>query len=78
MQPYQHVLEEEVKEEEYLHRERRFGALRRVVTLPRGLNTGKAEATYENGVLTIRVPRAEEAKRKSLKIHVKALEGKKS
>ena len=72
------TLEEEVKEEEYLHREHRFGEFRRVVTLPRGLKADKAEATYENGVLTIRVPKAEEAKRKSLKINVKALEGKKS
>ncbi len=70
------ALEDEVKEDEYLHREHRFGALRRVVTLPRGLKTDKAEATYENGVLTIRVPKAEEAKKKVLKIEVKALEGK--
>ena len=71
-------LEEEVKEKEYLHRERRLGALRRVVTLPRNLKTDVAEANYENGVLTIRIPKADEAKRKSLQINVKALEGKKS
>ena len=71
------TLDEEVKEE-YIHREHRFGEFRRVVALPRGLETDKAEAVYENGVLTIRVPRAEDVKKKSLKINVKALEGTKS
>ena len=72
------ALEEEGNEPEYLHREHRFGQFRRIVKLPRGLKADEAEATYENGVLTVRVPRAEEAKKKSLKINVDALAGSKS
>ena len=67
-----------VEEGAYLHREHRLGRFRRVLSLPRDLDADKAKAAYENGVLTIRIPRAEEAKRKSLKIEVNALEGAKS
>ncbi|MCE2403884.1 MAG: Hsp20/alpha crystallin family protein [Dehalococcoidia bacterium] len=72
------ALEEEAKENEYLHREHRFGKFRRVVRLPKGLNTDEAEAAYENGVLTVRVPREKDAKKRSLEINVNALEGSKS
>ncbi len=72
------TLEEEVKQEEYLHREHRFGKFHRVVRLPKGLNTDEAEAAYENGVLTVRMPRAEEAGKRILEINVNALEGSKS
>ena len=67
----------EVKEEEYLHREHRFGAFRRTVSLPDGLDTGKAESSYENGILTVTIPKTEERKPKALKIDVKSSEGKK-
>ena len=71
-------LEKEVKEEEYLHREHRHGAFRRAVALPHNLDTEKADASYENGILTVTIPKVEESKSKSLKINVKALEGEKS
>ena len=59
-------------DEEYLHREHRYGALRRSVTLPQGLEIGKADASYENGVLTVTIPRSEESRAKTLKIEVKS------
>lgn len=60
----------EVKEEDFLRRERRYGTFRRLVRLPSGLNTDKAESTYEGGVLTITIPKEETAKPKSLKVKV--------
>ena len=60
--------EEEQKEMDYLVRERRYGAYHRTVTLPTGLNTEKAEASLENGVLTLTIPRAEESKAKHIKV----------
>ncbi|HIC95788.1 TPA: Hsp20/alpha crystallin family protein, partial [Candidatus Bipolaricaulota bacterium] len=45
--------EEEVKRENYYCRERRFGAFGRSVTLPVPVVADKAEAVFENGVLTL-------------------------
>lgn len=63
--------EEEVKKENYFYQERRIGSFRRVITLPEGLKTDHADATFENGVLTISIPKAEEAKPKQFKVKVK-------
>ncbi len=63
--------EEEVKQENYLRRERRFGSFCRSVTLPGGLITDKAEANYTNGILTLTFPKAEEVKPKSIKVRTK-------
>lgn len=63
--------EEEVKRENYLRRERRFGSYCRSVTLPGGLETDKAEADYSDGILTLTFPKAEEVKPKSIKIKTK-------
>ena len=58
----------EIKEAEYIHRESFTGDFCRSVTLPDGLDADKAEATMENGVLTVTIPRLEEAKPKSIKV----------
>jgi HSP20 family protein len=63
--------EEEVKRENYLRRERRYGSSCRSVTLPGGLETDKAEADYTDGILTLTFPKAEEVKPKSIKIKAK-------
>ena len=67
--------EEEVKRDDYLYQERRYGAFSRSVRLPGSLKTDKAEAVFENGVLTLTIPKAEESKPKTVKVKV---EGKKS
>ena len=68
--------EREINEESYLLRERSYGSFSRTVNLPEGVNTDKAEASFENGVLTINVPKKEEVKPKSLKVKVsKPIEG---
>jgi HSP20 family protein len=60
--------EQEVKEENVIRRERRFGTFSRSVTLPNPVDTSKANATFENGVLTLTLPMAEEARPKQIKI----------
>ena len=60
--------EEEVKEENYIRRERRVGSFSRSVVLPEGLEVDKAEASFEDGVLTLTIPKAPESKPKVVKI----------
>jgi HSP20 family protein len=60
--------EEEVKRENYLRRERRFGSYCRSVALPGGLEADKADADYTDGVLTLTLPKAEEIKPKSIPV----------
>ena len=60
--------EEEVKEENYIRRERLCGSFSRSVTLPEGLETDKAEASFEDGILTLNIPKAPEAKPKVINI----------
>jgi HSP20 family protein len=51
-------------------RERGFGRFQRVLKLPTPVDADKIEATFDNGVLHVRLPKAEEAKPR--KIAVKA------
>lgn len=61
-------VEEEFKEDDYIRRERRYGSFSRSVTLPEALEPDKAEASFEDGVLTLNIPKAPEAKPKVIKI----------
>ena len=54
----------------YIHKECPNGKFHRTITLPSTLDASKAEANVENGVLTLRVPKAEEAKPKTIKVSV--------
>jgi HSP20 family protein len=56
---------------QYLLAEIPSGRFSRTITLPMPLNASVAEANLSNGVLTLRVPKAEEAKPKSIKIVTK-------
>ena len=60
--------EEETKDGNYHRRELRYGSFARSVPLPTRVNHEKAEATFENGILTVTLPKAEEVKPKSIKI----------
>lgn len=64
--------ETEVKRDGYFLKERRFGSFSRSLTLPPGLNSDSVEAKFENGVLTLTVPKAEEVKPKQIKIKAAA------
>ena len=57
--------------EQWLLRERRYGKFARTLTLPTEVNGAQAEATVEQGVLTVRLPKAETAKPKSIKVLAK-------
>ena len=60
----------EVKSEQngYLLQERRYGKFSRTLNFPVELDGAKAEASVENGVLTLRVPKAETARPKMIKV----------
>ena len=60
--------ETETKEKNYLRHERVFGSFQRVVQLPEDLDADKAEAKFENGLLTMVIPKSERIKPKSIKI----------
>jgi len=54
----------------YHHREHRSGALARTVTLPIEVQSSRVEATLENGVLTLTLPKAERLRPKTITINV--------
>jgi len=60
--------EEEVKKENYIRQERRYGSFCRQLPLPTGVNVDKAKAEFENGILTLTLPKAEEVRPKTIKI----------
>ena len=60
--------ENEVRDENYIRRERRCGSFSRSIALPEGLNADNVDAVFENGVLTLHIPRSEEVKPKSVKV----------
>jgi HSP20 family protein len=61
---------EEVKEEGYFRTERTFGAFSRSFSLPNTVEVGKIQADYKDGVLTLRLPKAEEAKPRQIEVKV--------
>lgn len=52
-----------------LIRERRYGRMTRSVRLPQVINAESAEASFENGVLTLTLPKSPEAQPKLIPIH---------
>ncbi|MFQ5744528.1 MAG: Hsp20/alpha crystallin family protein [Acidobacteriota bacterium] len=63
--------EEEVDEEGYYCCERSFGSFSRTVELPADVKTEEATATFKDGVLEVRLPKTEAAKRKAVKVQVR-------
>jgi HSP20 family protein len=51
-----------------LLQEIRRGRFSRTLTLPAGLEADKATATFEDGILTLRIPKAEQVKPRQIKI----------
>ncbi len=63
--------ESEVKDEDYYRCEMCYGKFSRAVTLPSTVQAGKVEASYDNGVLEIALPKAAEARPKKVEVKVK-------
>lgn len=55
----------------YLLRERRYGQFSRSLNLPTLVNADKADATFENGILTLVLPKVEEVKPKAITVKAK-------
>jgi HSP20 family protein len=64
--------EKKVSEENYLRVERSFGSFARSFTLANTVNPDAIKAEYQNGVLTLSIPKREEAKPKQIKVNVNA------
>ena len=70
--------ESEKQEGQYHLRERRFGSFSRSISLPVTVKSEDIQADFHDGILTLRLPKAEEVKPKRIQIQSKqkAIEGK--
>lgn len=63
--------EDEKTDASYLIREQRYGRFERSLTLPTEVQSDKAKAEFENGVLTITLPKAEQVRPKTITVKAK-------
>jgi HSP20 family protein len=63
--------DKEDKGKNYYRMERSYGSFRRVIALPQGLDPDKAKADFKNGVLSISLPKTEDASKNARKISIK-------
>jgi HSP20 family protein len=61
--------ENEVKEDNYYHKERVFGKFQRAFRLPANLDSEKINADFKDGVLKIEIPKPEEEKPQKIVVH---------
>lgn len=62
--------DEKVERDQYIYRERRTGAFSRQLELPVRVQGEKAEATFENGLLRLTIPKAEDVKPRQIQVKV--------
>ena len=62
--------EEKVEKKDYYRVERSYGSFTRSFRLPKEVQTDKAKATFKDGVLEVKVPKTEEAKKREKKVPV--------
>jgi HSP20 family protein len=63
---------EDVSEEDFHRVERRFGPFARSLSLPTMADPGGIEATFDKGLLTVEVPKVEQAKPKKITVKARA------
>lgn len=63
--------EDEKKERSWHIREQRYGSFERSVALPTDVVADKAKADFENGILTITLPKAEDVKPRTITVKAK-------
>jgi HSP20 family protein len=63
--------EREEKQKDYYLHERHIGSFERHFALPEGVDSDKIEASFKNGVLTVRLPKKAEAIKPEKKIEIK-------
>jgi HSP20 family protein len=62
-------LDETVARDQYDRIERHYGSFRRSFTLPASVDSAKANASYQDGVLTITLPKREESKPRQIQVN---------
>jgi HSP20 family protein len=60
----------EVKDSNYICTERSYGGFQRAFDLPRSVKISDIKAEYKDGIVKIKVPKSEEAKRKEIEIKI--------
>ena len=60
------------EEKGYYRRETSYGAFERIIDLPAAVDEDKAEAEFSKGILTIKLPKSEQARSKRKKVEVKS------
>jgi HSP20 family protein len=60
--------DEKVERGQYLYRERRFGTFQRQLQLPVRVQSEAATANFEDGLLTLWIPKAEEVKPRQIQV----------
>lgn len=63
--------EKETKDSDFHRVERSYGSFQRSFTLPTHVKNDRIEASFKDGILTVNLPKAEEAKPKQIEVRVK-------
>ena len=66
--------EHETKNRDFFHREFRYGAIERSMSLPQGVKGEDIKASFSNGLLQLTIPMPEETAPKEVKVHVERAE----
>ncbi len=64
--------DKEEKSKDYHLQERRYGSFERSFSMPEGVDIGKIEAAFKNGILTVALPKTADAQKPVQKVEVKA------
>ena len=62
--------EEKVENKDYYRMESSYGSFTRAFSLPSEVQTDRVKAQYKDGILEIRIPKTEEAKKKEKKVMI--------